>query len=77
MFLKLQLCNRRVTWTARDFKEIKWRRINRLQYGKRKCHCSPTLSGEALHKAIVIAINNFCEVKDDVTRILREHNGVA
>lgn len=63
---------RRVTWTAKGFKEIKWRCINRLQYGKKKCHNSPTLSEEVLHKAIVSAINNFCEVKDDVVEILRE-----
>ncbi len=63
---------RRVTWTAKGFKEIKWRCINRLQYGKKKCHNSPTLSEEALHKAIVTAINNFCEVKNDVVVILRE-----
>lgn len=63
---------RRVTWTAKGFKEIKWRCINRLQYGKTKCHNSPTLSEEALHKAIVMAINNFCDVKDDVAKILRE-----
>ena len=63
---------RRVTWTAKGFKEIKWRCINRLQYGKKKCHNSPTLSEEVLHKAIVTAINNFCEVKDDVVEILRE-----
>lgn len=63
---------RRVTWTAKGFKEIKWRCINRLQYGKKKCHNSPTLSEEELHKAIVSAINNFCEVKDDVVEILRE-----
>ena len=62
----------RVTWTAKGFKEIKWRCINRLQYGKKKCHNSPTLSEEVLHKAIVSAINNFCEVKDDVVEILRE-----
>lgn len=63
---------RRVTWTAKGFKEIKWRCINRLQYGKKKCHNSPTLSEEVLHKAIVNAINSFCEVKDDVAEILRE-----
>lgn len=63
---------RRVTWTAKGFKEIKWRCINRLQYGKKKCHNSPTLSEEALHKAIVTAINSLCEVKDDVAEILRD-----
>ena len=63
---------RRVTWTAKGFKEIKWRCINRLQYGKKKCHNSPTLSEKALHKAIVTAINSLCEVKDDVAEILRD-----
>lgn len=63
---------RRVTWTAKGFKEIKWRCINRIQYGKRKCHNSPTIDEQTLHKAIVSAINEFCEVKDDVAKVLRE-----
>ena len=63
---------RRVTWTAKGFKEIKWRCINRIQYGKKKCHNSPTIDEQALHKAIVSAINEFCEVKDDVAKTLRE-----
>lgn len=29
---------RRVTWTAKGFKEIKWRCVSRIQYGKKKCH---------------------------------------
>ena len=63
---------RRVTWTAKGFKEIKWRCINRIQYGKRKCHCSPTIDEELLHRAIVDAINEFCDVKDEVANALRE-----
>ena len=63
---------RRVTWTAKGFKEIKWRCINRIQYGKRKCHSSPTIDEQPLHRAIVSAINDFCEVKDDVAKVLRE-----
>ncbi len=63
---------RRVTWTAKGFKEIKWRCINRIQYGKKKCHSSPTADEQPLHKAIVNAINEFCEVKDDVAKALRE-----
>ena len=63
---------RRVTWTAKGFKEIKWRCINRIQYGKKKCHNSPTVDEQMLHKAIVSAINEFCEVKDDVAKVLRE-----
>ena len=63
---------RRVTWTAKGFKEIKWRCINRIQYGKKKCHSSPTVDEQSLHRAIVSAINEFCEVKDDVAKALRE-----
>lgn len=63
---------RRVTWTAKGFKEIKWRCISRIQYGKRKCHNSPTIDEQTLHKAIVSAINGFCEVKDDVAKVLKE-----
>lgn len=63
---------RRVTWTAKGFKEIKWRCINRLQYGKKVCKCSPTIDEESLHKAIIAAINEFCDVKGDVAEILRQ-----
>ena len=63
---------RRVTWTAKGFKEIKWRCISRIQYGKKKCHSSPTVDEQALHRAIVSAINEFCEVKDDVAKALHE-----
>lgn len=63
---------RRVTWTAKGFKEIKWRCINRIQYGRRKCHNSPTIDEEMLHKSIVSAINEFCDVKDDVAKVLRD-----
>ena len=62
---------RRVTWTAKGFKEIKWRCLNRIQYGKKKCR-SPTVDEQELHKAIVSAINEFCAVKEDVAKILRE-----
>lgn len=63
---------RRVTWTAKGFKEIKWRCISRIQYGKKKCHDSPTVDEQVLHRAIVGAINEFCKVKDDVAKALRE-----
>lgn len=46
--------------------------MSRIQYGKKKCHSSPTVDEQALHRAIVSAINEFCEVKDDVAKALRE-----
>ena len=63
---------RRVTWTAKGFKEIKWRCVSRIQYGKKKCHSSPTVDEQALHRAIMGAINEFCDVKEDVAKALRE-----
>ena len=63
---------RRVTWTAKGFKEIKWRCVSRLQYGKKYCHNSPTIDEETLHSAIVEAINRFCEVQSEVSQTLRE-----
>ena len=63
---------RRVTWTAKGYKEIKWRCVNRLLYGKKECKCSPTIDEKSLHKAVVAAINEFCDVKEDVAKALRE-----
>lgn len=70
---------RRLTWThkptvyaAKGFKEIKWRCVNRLMYGKKVCKCSPTIDEKSLHKAIVAAIYEFCDVKVDVAEALRE-----
>lgn len=63
---------RRVTWTANGFKEVKWWCVSRIQYGKKKCHSSPTVDEQALHRAIVSAINDLCTVKDDVAKALRE-----
>ncbi len=63
---------RRVTWTAKGFKEIKWRCVSRIQYGKKRCHSSPTVDEQALHRAIVSAVNEFCTVKDDVAKTLHE-----
>ena len=34
---------RRCTWTASGCKKIVWRCINRLDYGKKYCHDSPTI----------------------------------
>jgi len=61
-----------VTWTAKGYKEIKWRCVNRLQNGKKVCKCLPTIDEKSLHRAIVAAINEFCDVKDDVAKALWE-----
>lgn len=57
---------RRVTWTAYEKKRIVWRCINRLDYGKRYCKASPTVDEEAIHAAIVRAVNRF-NAEDNAT----------
>ena len=50
---------RRVTWTAHGRKKIVWRCISRLDYGMKYCKDSITVEEEALHGAIVRALNRF------------------
>lgn len=47
---------RRCTWTATGKKKIVWRCINRLEYGKRYCHHSPSIEEEKLKTGIIEAI---------------------
>ncbi len=62
---------RRTTWTAKGYKEIVWRCVNRLEHGKEICRHSPTLYEESLHRAIVNAINGFCNIDEDVRKELK------
>lgn len=52
---------KRVTWTASGQKNIVWRCINRLDYGKKYCKTSPTVDEIKLHSAIMRALNQFNE----------------
>ena len=50
---------RRCTWTTTDGKKkIMWRCINRLDYGKKYCHHSPSVEESVLQNAIVQAVQN-------------------
>ena len=62
---------RRTTWTAKGYKEIVWRCVNRLEHGKQICQHSPTIPEESLHRAILEAINDFCAIGDDVRQKLK------
>lgn len=64
---------RRCTWTASGEKKIVWRCINRLDYGKKYCHHSPTIEESVLQNAIVTAIMNNAHQSADVLSILKEH----
>lgn len=64
---------RRCTWTASGERKIVWRCINRLDYGKKYCHRSPTIEESVLQNAIVTAIMNNSQQSSDVLSILKEH----
>ncbi len=49
---------KRVTWNIRG-KKIVWRCVSRLDYGTKYCKDSVTVEEEALHGAVVRALNRF------------------
>lgn len=55
-------CNtlyRRCVWKRKGKTHVVWRCRNRLDYGVKYCKNSPTLDENALHRALVQAINSF------------------
>lgn len=50
---------KRCTWNIRGKRKIVWRCVSRLEYGKKYCHNSPTVEEDALHQAIMSAINLY------------------
>lgn len=61
---------RRVTWARNGKKKIVWRCINRLENGTQHCKSSPTLEESQLHGAILRAMNQILEVRDEVLEAL-------
>ena len=59
---------KRVTWTSSGKKQIVWRCVSRLDYGKKYCKDSITVKEEELQEAIVRAIRKLNE-EDDSTYI--------
>ncbi len=45
---------RRCTWTVHGKKKVVWRCINRLDYGKKYCHNSPSIEESLLQDAITV-----------------------
>lgn len=64
---------RRCTWTANGNKRIVWRCINRLDYGKKYCHESPTIEESVLHKAITEAIKTIAMQNLQLLQTLKTH----
>ena len=68
---------RRCTWTIKGAKRYVWRCINRLDFGKKYCHESPTVEEAMLHEAIMRAIQKTAQMDLDVLKTLKLHIGMA
>ena len=69
-------CNtpyRRCTWTSHGRKKIVWRCINRLDFGKKYCHDSPSVEESAIQSAIMSAISKVANETVDVLKTLQQH----
>lgn len=64
---------RRCTWTVGGKKRIVWRCINRLDYGKKYCHHSPTMEEAPLQNAIMDAVLKTAQIAPDVLQTLKQH----
>ena len=68
---------RRCTWTVKGKKKIVWRCINRLDYGKKYCHESPTVEESVLHEAIMNAIMRTANENAELLKTLKLHIGMG
>lgn len=68
---------RRCTWTAKGEKKIVWRCINRLDYGKKYCHHSPSIEEKTLHEAIMKTIMKTAKQNAEVLKTLKLHIGMG
>ena len=68
---------RRCTWTTKGRKKIVWRCINRLDYGTKYCHESPSIEESVLHQAIMRAVLKTAKQNTDVLKTLKLHVGMG
>lgn len=68
---------RRCTWTVKGEKKPVWRCINRLDFGKKYCHHSPTMEEHVLQDAIMTAILRTAKQSADVLGTLKLHIGMG
>lgn len=64
---------RRAVWTQTGVKRPVWRCVSRLEHGSKYCKNSPTIHEEPLHRAIVKAINEYYDCREDVARVLKNN----
>ncbi len=68
---------RRCTWTAKGKRKIVWRCINRLDYGKKYCHHSPSIEESLLQDAVMRAIMQTAKQNAEVLKTLKIHIGMG
>ena len=68
---------RRCTWAANGKKKVVWRCINRLDYGKKYCHDSPSIEESVLQEAIMKAVMQTARQNAEVLKTLKLHVGVG
>ncbi len=68
---------RRCTWNVRGKKKVVWRCINRLDYGTKYCHNSPSLEETALHEAIMSAIMECAQQSNALLGTLKHHIAIG
>ena len=68
---------RRCTWTAKGKRKIVWRCINRLDYGKKYCHHSPSIEESLLQDAVMRAIMQTAKQNIEVLKTLKIHIGMG
>lgn len=59
---------RRCTWTIREKKKIVWRCVSRLDHGTKYCKQSPTMEETAPQNAIMEAINESMDSREELVR---------
>lgn len=64
---------RRVTWAKRGKKKVVWRCISRLDYGTKYCKHSPTIEEEALHTAVLAALNAVMSNREQLIDVLKSN----
>lgn len=68
---------RRCTWAANGKKKVVWRCINRLDYGRKYCHDSPSIEESVLQEAIMKAVIRTAKQNADVLKTLKLHIGMG
>ena len=68
---------RRCTWTAKGKRKVVWRCINRLDYGKKYCHHSPSIEESLLQDAVMRAIMQTAKQNVEVLKTLKIHIGMG